>query len=69
MRDNIKLDLQELGRGGMNWIHRAQDRDMWGALVNAVISLRVSYSAGKFLTNLEPVSFQGRTVLHEESMF
>jgi hypothetical protein len=39
--DNIKMDLQELGWGGMEWIDLAQDRDRWLALVNAVVSLRV----------------------------
>jgi len=39
--DNIKMDLQEVGKGGMNWIDLAQDKDMWPTLVNAVIKLRV----------------------------
>jgi hypothetical protein len=39
--DNIKMDLKEIGFGNMDWIHWAQDRDRWRALVNTVINLRV----------------------------
>jgi hypothetical protein len=39
--DNIKMDLREIGWGGMNWIDLAQDRDRWRALVNTVMNLRV----------------------------
>jgi len=40
-KDNIKMDLQEVGSGGMDWIYLAQERDRWRTLVNAVTNLRI----------------------------
>jgi hypothetical protein len=39
--DNIKMDLGEIGWGGVYWIGLAQDRDKWRALVNVVMNLQV----------------------------
>jgi hypothetical protein len=38
--DNIKMDLQEVRCGSMDWIDLARDRDRWRTLMNAVINLR-----------------------------
>jgi hypothetical protein len=39
--DNIKMDIREMGWGSMDWIDLAQDRNRWGAFVNAVMNLRL----------------------------
>jgi hypothetical protein len=41
LEDGIKMDLREVDWGGVEWIHLAQDRDHWQALVNAVMNLHV----------------------------
>ena len=44
--DNIKMDLQEVGRGYEDWMELAQDRDRWRALVCTVMNLRVPKMRG-----------------------
>jgi hypothetical protein len=39
--DNIKMDLLEIGWGGLYWIDLAEDKDRWRALVNSVLNLGV----------------------------
>jgi hypothetical protein len=39
--DGIRMDLKEIGLGGVDWIQLAQDRDRWRAVVSAVMNLRV----------------------------
>ena len=39
--NNIKMDLRDIGCGGMDWIELAQGKDRWRVLVNAVMNLRV----------------------------
>jgi len=48
---NIKMDLLEVGCGGMDWIDLAYDRNRWQVLVNATMSLQVPQNAGDFLTS------------------
>jgi hypothetical protein len=45
--NKIKMDLLEIGLSVVDWIGLAHDRYRWSALVNAVMNLQVSYSAGK----------------------
>jgi hypothetical protein len=45
--DNIRMDLIEMGWGDMDWVGLAEDSDMWKALVNSVLNLRVPQNAGK----------------------
>jgi hypothetical protein len=41
-KDNIRMDLREIGGGDMYWIDLAQDRDQWRALVNTAMNPQVS---------------------------
>jgi hypothetical protein len=62
--DNIKMDLQEIGGGGRDWIDLAQDRDQWRVLVNMVMSLQVPKNAGKSSSNCTTGCFLRRAPLH-----
>ena len=62
--DNIRMDLQEVGCGHVDWIGLAQDRGRWRTLVSAVMNLRVPRNAGNFLASCKPVSCSGKTLHH-----
>jgi hypothetical protein len=60
------MDLREVGWKGVDWIHLAQDRSKWRAIVDTVMNVRVPYKVGKFLTSKVTVSFLRRDLLHVE---
>jgi len=62
--DNIRMDLQEVGCGYVDWIGPAQDRDRWRTLVSAVMNLWVPSNAGNFLTSCKSVSCSGKNLHH-----
>jgi hypothetical protein len=60
---NLKINAYNR-MGGVDWMHMAQDRDQWQALVNTVINPQVPWKVGNFLTRWVTVSFSRRTLLH-----
>jgi hypothetical protein len=61
------MDHREIGEGGMDWIHLAQDRDQWRAFVNTVMNLWVPQNVGKLLSSGATVGFSRRAQLHRVS--
>jgi len=49
VEDNIKMDLGKMGWEGVDWIYLVQNRDLWRALVNIAMNLRVSTKRVEFL--------------------
>ena len=62
--DNIKMDNQEVGCGGMDLIGLAQDRARWRKVMMALKKYRFPYNSEAFLNSTETISISGRTILH-----
>jgi hypothetical protein len=50
LKDNVKLDHEEIGWGGVDWIHLAQYRNQWFPLVNMLMKLRIPLHAGYLMS-------------------
>jgi hypothetical protein len=61
--NNIRMELQEVGCGCVDWTGLAKDRDRWWSFVSEDMNLQVPYNVGNFLTGCKPVSFSRRTLL------
>jgi hypothetical protein len=59
--DNVKMNLREIGWGGMDWIDLAQVTDQWRAVVNTVMNLLVEWNIGKFLSSFTTGDFSRRS--------
>jgi hypothetical protein len=62
--DNIKVDLVEIGWGGMDWIVLNQDRDHWRTLVNTGVNVHVPENVGKFLSGCTSGGLSRRVQFH-----
>jgi hypothetical protein len=62
--DNIKMNLREIGWGGMDRIDLTPDRDQWRALVNMAMNPPVPYIFGKFLSSCTTGGFSRRACLN-----
>jgi hypothetical protein len=62
--DNIKMDIEEIGWGDVDWIGLAKDRNRWRALVSAVMNLRVPKNAGNLSSGLKTGGLSNSAQLH-----
>jgi hypothetical protein len=62
--DNIRMDLGEVGWGGVDWTGLAMDRNRWRALVNSVLNLLVPLNAGKLSSGLTSSGLSSSVQLH-----
>jgi hypothetical protein len=62
--DNIGMALLEAGRGDVDWIGLARNRDRWRALVNSVLNIRVPQNAGKLSSVLTTGGLSSSAQLH-----
>jgi hypothetical protein len=63
----IRMDLGEVGWSDVDWIDLPQDKDMWRALVNAIMNLRVPQNAGKLSSGLTTGGISSSAQLHRVS--
>jgi hypothetical protein len=68
-KDNIRMDLRDVGWSDIYWINLAQDRDQWKALVNTVSNMRFARNVGKFCSSWATDGFSRRALLHGVGYF
>jgi hypothetical protein len=66
--DNFKMNIGEIGWGGVNLIRLARSRYEWGSLVSAVISLRITENAGKLSSGFTTGGLSSSAQLHRVSL-
>jgi hypothetical protein len=64
VENNSKINPEEIGWEGVDWISIAEDRNKWWALVNTVVDLVFHKICGIFLTNWEKIILSKRTLPH-----